>query len=207
LTAVRIDTLSYSSSAVGVTVDLVGTANGEGNDLLTDIENVVGSNSADTLIGDDNDNVLNGVGGNDTLSGNGGNDTLIAGGGHDELDGGLGADTVNLSGFATNDRIIYNALDEGAAAGANDGFDSVSGFQTGADKISFATNANAELDDIAANGIFAFVTNASANFTTNHEALFRTGVADADLTEPTLQRCFPISTTLSASLPRRAMTG
>ncbi|MGH9782639.1 MAG: calcium-binding protein, partial [Terriglobia bacterium] len=176
------DSVDYSSSG-GVTVDLVGTATGDGNDLLTDIENVAGSNFADTLIGDGNANILNGNAGDDTLRGDGGDDVLDAGGGDNELDGGPGADTMNLSGFVTNDRIIYNALDEGAAAGANSGFDSVSGFQADNDKVGFATDANSALDDITDNDAFVFATNTAPNFTTTDEALLRTGVADAALTE------------------------
>jgi Ca2+-binding RTX toxin-like protein len=181
---VGIDWVDYSFSSTGVTVNLAaGTATGEGNDTLSGIENVAGTNSADTLIGDDNANVLDSSGGNDILRGGGGNDTLNAQAGHDQIDGGLGADAINLSGFVTTDVVIYNALNEGAAAGADTGFDSVNGFQTGADNVRFETNANTELDDITANDIFAFVTNASADFTTNHEALLRTEFANADLTE------------------------
>ncbi|MDA8134101.1 MAG: tandem-95 repeat protein [Desulfobacteraceae bacterium] len=50
-----------------------------GQDTLTHIKNVVGSDYWDTLIGDDRDNYLNGRGDGDTLVGNDGNDILDGG--------------------------------------------------------------------------------------------------------------------------------
>jgi Ca2+-binding RTX toxin-like protein len=44
---------------------------------VTDIENLIGSDFADTLIGDNLPNVITGNGGNDILTGNGGNDTYV----------------------------------------------------------------------------------------------------------------------------------
>lgn len=67
-------------SVKSVTVDLAaGTARGQGNDDLTGIERVRGSDRDDTLIGDENDNVLKGLGGNDLLIGRGGDDVLDGG--------------------------------------------------------------------------------------------------------------------------------
>jgi len=80
------DTVDYSSVSSGVTVDLgAGTATGAGNDLLVAVENVAGTNQADTLTGGEGANSLDGNGGVDTV-----NYALEAGG---------GAVTVN---FATN---------------------------------------------------------------------------------------------------------
>jgi len=86
-----IDTVDYSSSVQGVTVDLLnntgtnGTAQG---DSYTSIENIIGSNSADSaardfLYGDNGANALYGLDGADILEGDGG---------ADYLDGGLGWD-------------------------------------------------------------------------------------------------------------------
>jgi Ca2+-binding RTX toxin-like protein len=78
------DTASYvtafSNTATGVTVDLntQGVAQNTiaaGSDILTDIENLIGSQYADTLTGDGNDNVIEGGLGNDTAVGGGGSDT------------------------------------------------------------------------------------------------------------------------------------
>ncbi|TND00070.1 MAG: calcium binding hemolysin protein, partial [Rhodocyclaceae bacterium] len=64
------DWADYSDAANAITVNLVlGTATGEGNDTLIDIEAVAGSAFDDSITGDDADNVLMGGLGNDTLNG------------------------------------------------------------------------------------------------------------------------------------------
>lgn len=80
-----IDVAVYSDASGSVTVNLgENSASGAaGNDTLTNIENVIGSASGDSLTGDDFDNVLDGGAGNDTLAGGSGNDTLIGGTGTD----------------------------------------------------------------------------------------------------------------------------
>ena len=72
-----------------VTVDLgAGTADGEGADALTGIEDVRGGFCADTLIGDAEPNRLSGGSRRDTLSGLDGDDVLDGGRGSDTGDGG-----------------------------------------------------------------------------------------------------------------------
>ncbi len=80
-----IDTATYVQSGGGVAANLAtGTATGaDGSDTLANIENLVGSNSDDTLTGDAGVNVLSGGGGNDVFEGKGGQDTLDGGGGTD----------------------------------------------------------------------------------------------------------------------------
>lgn len=56
---------------------------GDGVDRLAGIENLGGTDSADTLTGDANANVLRAYGGNDVLSGGRGDDILIGGSGND----------------------------------------------------------------------------------------------------------------------------
>lgn len=88
-----IDTVVFSNSHQGVTVDLrSGVATGEGSDLLENIESVWGSRRADYLVGDSGPNVLIGGRGKDRLVGNEGDDILGGGLGHDTLDGGDGTD-------------------------------------------------------------------------------------------------------------------
>jgi len=93
-----VDTVDYSASGAGVTVDLGSGARGIGGDAERDryyaIENLTGSAYDDSLTGDAGANVLGGGAGNDTLSGGAGNDTLIGGAGNDLLDGGTGADSI-----------------------------------------------------------------------------------------------------------------
>ena len=129
------DTVNYGGdNSPTVTVTLASdqsTNSGAAQDhVLTNIENVVGSNADDTITGDGMNNtlsggtgndVLHGGGGNDTLSGgaggdtlngDGGNDTLSGGPGDDMLDGGTGADTFVVmkgevaGGEATGDVIV-----------------------------------------------------------------------------------------------------
>lgn len=82
-----------------------------GDNVRTDVENVIGGTGNDTISGTAGPNVLDGHDGNDTINGLGGddtldgagrdpsnytdNDTLNGGSGNDYLLGGLGADTMN----------------------------------------------------------------------------------------------------------------
>jgi VCBS repeat-containing protein len=69
------NTVDYVHFSSGITVNLAdpsqNTFNAEG-DTYTNITNVIGTSSADTLTGDGNINVLEGGGGGDTLDGGGG---------------------------------------------------------------------------------------------------------------------------------------
>jgi len=105
-----VDTASFASWTVGVTVGLGPTGNGfatndEGteNDTLISIENITGSAFSDFINGNDLDNVLTGGDGGDALFGRGGADTLLGGNGDDFLRGSDGADTLN--GGAGWDRV------------------------------------------------------------------------------------------------------
>ncbi|CAN0530980.1 unnamed protein product, partial [Laminaria digitata] len=97
------DRITYVDSSVGVTVDLdqgLGTGGDAQGDSYIDIENVTGSNQADTLIGDAGVNLLDGGASNDTLAGLGGADVLTGGAGTDTADysaSALGV-TVSLTG-------------------------------------------------------------------------------------------------------------
>lgn len=80
-------------------------------DELIGIENVVGSNDADSITGDalanrleglDDDDTLIGLAGADTLLGGAGNDVLRGGGGTDIIDGGEGIDTNDFSDINAN---------------------------------------------------------------------------------------------------------
>ncbi|MBV5304949.1 MAG: hypothetical protein JZU70_12260, partial [Chlorobium sp.] len=132
------DTLDYSGNLTsGVTVNLVsGTAlsDDSGNDSFVSIENVIGTQFADTITGDANANRLTGGAGDDTLTGgagadtylfgdNSGSDTIIeaVGGGIDTLDfspGTIGLtmtiDSVlaalfeNIIGTSGNDIFIFS---------------------------------------------------------------------------------------------------
>ena len=98
-----VDTADYSTASGSVTVDLAaGTAtDAAGDDMLSNIENVIGSAFADTLTGDGEDNMLTGGGGDDVLSGGDGDDRLVGGAGNDTLDGGAGTDIADYGGAQT----------------------------------------------------------------------------------------------------------
>jgi Ca2+-binding RTX toxin-like protein len=90
------DTVKYTSAVNTILVNLLeGLANGQdiGTDKLSEIENLIGGQTGDTLIGDNNANNINAYTGNDTITGNGGNDTI---------DGGVGQDTVVYALNASN---------------------------------------------------------------------------------------------------------
>ena len=95
------DTASYKNSDDKVDVSLAEAIDSRGDaarDTLTNIENLIGSDSedGDTLTGNGEDNTLTGGGGPDTLNGGGGDDTLIGGATTvDALNGGDDADTAS----------------------------------------------------------------------------------------------------------------
>ncbi len=122
------DWASYSNSALGVRVNLLSTiaqldfSVGQGGDavgdILTNIENILGSSKGDWLKGNERANELVGGTGNDRLDGGTGNDTLSGGVGADTLDGGAGTDTLEggagadiLIGGASEDTYLFNAYD------------------------------------------------------------------------------------------------
>ena len=112
-----VDTADYSASDAAVNVDLRRTGAQSGGDaegdVLTGIENVIGSNHNDTITGSDGPDVLYGMDGNDyvggtvygddTLDGGAGNDTLVGGNNNNLLLGGDGDD--NLYGYRGNDAL------------------------------------------------------------------------------------------------------
>jgi Ca2+-binding RTX toxin-like protein len=134
------DTASFATAyngggagTTGVTVDLnlQGAAQntvGAGNDTLTGIENLVGSQYNDTLTGDGGDNVIEGGLGNDILA------------------GGLGNDTASYAGAAAGVTVSL-ALQGAAQATVNAGSDTLSGFENLAgsgfnDSLTGDANAN-----------------------------------------------------------------
>ncbi|MDP9465228.1 MAG: S8 family serine peptidase, partial [Actinomycetota bacterium] len=133
-----IDTVSYSSSMVGVVADLVTSiGTGEGNDSFVFVENLTGSPFADALTGDDQPNRLRGGGGKDTLKGAGGDDKLSGQSGADTMSGGAGNDT--LSGSTGNDKM--SGGDGHDTLGGQSGADAMSG-GAGNDTLSGSTGAD-----------------------------------------------------------------
>jgi len=114
------DTVTYAARVTAVSVSGDGAANdgslGEADNIKPDLENIVGSQAADTLTGGPGSNRITGGSGDDVIDG---------GNGDDVLDGGNGNDTV--SGGAGNDRILNGKTSNGAdSLSGGDGIDVVS---------------------------------------------------------------------------------
>ncbi len=121
------DTARYVSATVGVTVDLITPSNNRGEafgDTFNSVENVIGSNFADTIRGDNNANRISGADGNDLLTGAGGNDVL---------DGGAGSDTAIYTGQSTLYTWIRNSdgswMVTDLRVGRPDGIDTVANIE------------------------------------------------------------------------------
>lgn len=112
----RGDFVSYFLDATGVTVDLAAGAARDGfggADTLRGIENINGSDFADTLRGDGGRNILQGLGGNDVIS---------------------GGDGIDIAGFQgnRNEYVFGNIINGGTVrdnAPGRDGTDTLSGIE------------------------------------------------------------------------------
>ncbi|ONG56096.1 hypothetical protein BKE38_07160 [Pseudoroseomonas deserti] len=100
-----IDTVDYSQASAGRTIDL--STGLSGGDMLTSIENVTGTDFADTIYGDRFNNLLKGGAGNDWIHGNKGDDILDGGAGDNTLNGGSGNDTVTYATTAA-DSVVFS---------------------------------------------------------------------------------------------------
>jgi Ca2+-binding RTX toxin-like protein len=114
-----IDTISYAGTGSAVTVNLAtGIATGQGNDVFSNFENIVGTTTiatqpGDNLTGDSNANSIDGAGGNDIINGGAGNDTIIGGTGLDTLTGGSGNDLFRWVINSGTDTITdFNSTDD-----------------------------------------------------------------------------------------------
>jgi Ca2+-binding RTX toxin-like protein len=108
------DTVTYETRAARVAVTFDGVPadgeHGEGDNVASDVERVVGSGAADTLTGDGRDNALTGGSGEDLLAGRGGADTLRGGTAPDVLDARDGVrDTVDCG--PARDLAILDRID------------------------------------------------------------------------------------------------
>jgi len=111
----------------GVNVNLeTGTATGQGNDTIVNIENISGSNGNDILTGNAEDNGILGQDGNDQLFGKGGNDYLRGDGGNDILNGGDGDDL--LQGGLGNDTLTGGAGADAFVIENGGGLDTITDF-------------------------------------------------------------------------------
>ena len=122
------DTAIYAGA--GVTVDLasgLGSGGDAEGDVLTGLENLVGTAVADRLSGDTGENVLTGRQGNDLLEGRAGDDVLTGGSGADRLSGGAGIDTASYRGSSQGVQVDLMA---GTATGGDAAGDVLSGIES-----------------------------------------------------------------------------
>ncbi len=156
-----IDTANYVGATTSVTVDLnnidfQNTGVSSGFDLLVSIENLTGSNFADTLIGNASANVLNGLTGPDQLFGNGGNDSLFGGIGNDQLNGDSGNDQLfgeggldTLNGGTGNDTLNGGSGADNMLGG--DGSDIYMKDNVGDSLVEFTNTAAGGVDTVISN--------------------------------------------------------
>ena len=147
-----IDEADYSQRTSAVELSIDGLANDgrsdEADDIRSDVENLTGGGSSDTLIGDGHANVLSGNGGSDWLLGRAGNDTFpqrSAPDGADVLDGGDGIDEADYSARVSSVALSIGAGADDGAPGEGDtimsGVENVTG-GGGDDEISGDDGAN-----------------------------------------------------------------
>jgi Ca2+-binding RTX toxin-like protein len=128
-----IDTVDYSASSAGITVNFSGTTDtvnpsgGTDTDTLVGVENVIGSNQVDVMLGDIGNNFFSGLGGADSLNGGTGDDTLRGGAGADTLIGGVGSDTADYSTSAS--AVNVNISNGGTESGGDAQGDSLVGIE------------------------------------------------------------------------------
>lgn len=97
------DSADYSDHTTGVTVALnqtptSGTTGGnEGDDVGTDVEQLVGTGYNDVLTGSASNNIIDAQSGTNQINGGAGNDTFRAGYANDTFNGGDGVDAVDYS--------------------------------------------------------------------------------------------------------------
>ena len=109
------DTVDYSGADRRIVLNLEtgAGAGGAKGDVVSQVENVVGSRYNDVVKGSAADNILAGGAGNDILKSYGGNDILIGGEGADTMNGGDGVDAAD---YRDTDRRVVVDLETGAGA-------------------------------------------------------------------------------------------
>ncbi len=156
-----VDTIDESTATAGVNINLTtNTATGTsiGNDTLSGLENIVGSNFDDTLIGSADANTIEGNGGNDTLEGRAGTDNLTGGAGNDTMYGGAGDDT--LDGQEGVDTVFGGSNNEGVV----DGNDTITDSGTSGGDTIYGGNRNTSTSGADGNDTISF-TNGTAGRT------------------------------------------
>lgn len=171
-----VDTLTYISSAAGVTVNLDsgaasgGDATGDSftnaaNQVIS-FENLVGSAFDDSLTGTIGINEITGGDGADTINALGSSDTVFGGAGNDSIDGNLGSDTIDgglgddtLDGGAGRDLLSFRSLTTPALVinGINVGFSADLG-NTGPQATGAGVDVISNFEDVEGSEFLDFLT-------------------------------------------------
>src|SRR5829696_3120693 len=113
------DVATYRARRSGVRVSLDDVADdgspGEGDDVRSTVEDVLGGTGRDILLGNARRNGLNGGPGNDTIQGREGADRLTGGAGRDRVDAGPGRDLLALRDGAVDTGICGDGPDVAVA--------------------------------------------------------------------------------------------
>jgi Ca2+-binding RTX toxin-like protein len=151
------DTGSWAGAAAAAAVDLLVTEaqmTGDGKDVLSGIEHLVGSAFSDLLSGDLVANRIAGGEGNDRLRGRDGNDVLAGGGGDDALAGGnhddsfSGGEGRDFASGQNGDDVIDGGIGDDRLFGG-DGADRMDGGSGGDDMAGGAGDDIYVVDDAA----------------------------------------------------------
>jgi hypothetical protein len=114
--------------------DQVTLAAGGQSILLRGLETLIGSADRDMITLGDTGNAIN-VSAIDTLIGGASVDTVTVSSGPIRFQGNFGGDTLALPTSSSADTVVYASPDDGAYSGNNTGYDTISNFQTGQDRI------------------------------------------------------------------------
>ena len=143
-------------SETGITVNLKeGTGQGGDaqDDIIIDVESVLGSNHPDVLVGDNNENTLSGRDGDDEIHGRDGDDEINGDAGFDRLYGDEGADRLN--GGPDTDMLYGNEDDSNDGSvdifvfEPGNGEDHIMDFADNEDKIDLTAFNLSGFDDLA----------------------------------------------------------
>ncbi|OFX10325.1 MAG: hypothetical protein A3G22_00005, partial [Alphaproteobacteria bacterium RIFCSPLOWO2_12_FULL_40_11] len=114
------DTISYLNSSSAVVVNIASNTVSGGDaqgDVISNFENIIGSNYADTLTGDAGNNIIEGGAGDDILFGGGGSDTYIynLGDGNDTIIDGINnhGDFIAFESSIKKQNLIFSRSDNG----------------------------------------------------------------------------------------------
>ncbi|WP_052120914.1 calcium-binding protein [Inquilinus limosus] len=119
----NIDTVAYSESSIGVTINLATGKGAGGNaqgDVYVGVENANGSTGADAIIGNAGANALRGMAGADTLTGGAGADHFVFGATSESV--GSGRDVITDFSHAQGDRINLALIDANTTAAGDQAF-------------------------------------------------------------------------------------